>query len=182
LNEAIAQTLDAVNWEALEDDPTPEEQRTACEEAIKEAERERKKLAARRRRVWPWRPHRALNERLGAVAKRLQSLQAELKASAHEEKEAKARSKREREALEEAWRMVAEADGRDRFNKLVPDIRTRLCEQWHACEMIKQYQDETALTMAIGDVLMSLGAAVPVATVAALVVKIGVKKFCNCSA
>jgi hypothetical protein len=54
--------------------------------------------------------------------------------------------------------------------------------QWHACEMIKQYQDETALTMAIGDVLMTLGAAVPVATVATLVVKIGVKKFCNCPA
>jgi hypothetical protein len=44
------------------------------------------------------------------------------------------------------------------------------------------YEDETALTMAIGDALMTLGSALPIATLAVLVVKIGVKKFCNCSA
>jgi hypothetical protein len=38
--------------------------------------------------------------------------------------------------------------------------------------MIKQYRDETSLPMAVGDVLMALGAAVPVATVAVLGVKI----------
>ena len=44
------------------------------------------------------------------------------------------------------------------------------------------YEDETALTMAIGDALMTLGSALPIATLAVLVVKIGVKKFCNCPA
>jgi hypothetical protein len=36
--------------------------------------------------------------------------------------------------------------------------------------------------MAIGDVLMTLSATLPVATLAVLVVKIAVKKFCNCPA
>jgi hypothetical protein len=88
----------------------------------------------------------------------------------------------DRGALDEAKRMLAEADGRDKFNRLVPDIRTRICTEWHACEAIKQYQDETALTMAIGDVLMTLGAALPIATVATLVVRFGIKKLCDCPA
>ena len=77
--------------------------------------------------------------------------------------------------------MLVEADGRAKFNQLVPDIRARLCEQWHACEQVKRYEDETALTMAIADV-MTISATLPIATVAVLVVKIGVKKFCNCPA
>jgi hypothetical protein len=36
--------------------------------------------------------------------------------------------------------------------------------------------------MAIGDVLMTLGSTLPVASLAVLVVKIGIKKFCNCAA
>ena len=34
--------------------------------------------------------------------------------------------------------------------------------------------------MAIGDVLMTLASTLPVATLAVLVVKSGVKKLCNC--
>ena len=44
------------------------------------------------------------------------------------------------------------------------------------------YEDETALTTAIGDVLMTLGSTLPIATLVVSVVKIGVKEFCNCPA
>jgi hypothetical protein len=52
----------------------------------------------------------------------------------------------------------------------LPDIRTRLCSQWHACEQVKRYEDEMALTMAIGYVLMALSSTLLVATLAVLVV------------
>jgi hypothetical protein len=71
-------------------------------------------------------------------------------------------------------RMIDEEEGRAKFNALVPDIRTRLCTQWHACEQVKRYEDEASLAMAIGDVLMTQSSTLPVATLAVLVVKIGV--------
>ena len=36
--------------------------------------------------------------------------------------------------------------------------------------------------MAVGDVLMTLSSTVPVATLAVIVVRIGIKRFCNCPA
>ena len=123
-----------------------------------------------------------LNERFRIAGRRIEVLRRELAAPEVEEKQAAERARPEWEALEKARRMVAEVDGRAKFNELVPDIRTFLCAQWHACEQVKKYEDETALTMAIGDVLMTLSSTLPVATLAVLVVKIGVRKFCNCPA
>jgi hypothetical protein len=178
LHESIAQTLETVASASLDESPTPHERRIASEDQLSELEAVHDRVMGRRR-LWPSQEHRDAQKKF---AQRMQCLRQEIEQLKVEEKQAAERSRNEWAALEEAKRMVAEADGRAKFNKLVPDIRTRLCAQWHACEQVKRYEDETALTMAIGDVLMTLSSTLPVATLAVLVVKIGVKKFCNCPA
>src|SRR5262245_23417292 len=74
----------------------------------------------------------------------------------------------------------ARQEGEERFAGFMPAIKKCLCEQWHACEQRKKYEDEATLAMAIGDVLVTVLTSAPVITVSALIVKIGVKKFCDC--
>jgi hypothetical protein len=180
VNMAMAQTLEALSREALEDVTTAYEESIRCEREISKLYRRQVKLEARRRRAILSKTQRKRDEQLAEVADRIEDLRRELKHLAIEQSKMIGDTNKEWRGLNEARDLLAEADGRDRFNKLVPGIRTRLCEQWHACEMIKQYQDETALAVAIGDVLVSLGG--PVTTIAALVVRIGIKRFCNCPA
>jgi hypothetical protein len=182
LNDAIAQTLQQLSWEALEDTPTPYSKRIVRERELEELEREHDELAGRRWRVVLPKSRSALDERLVVVGRRVDTLRQEIAALVREEEEATERARGPWRALNEAKRMLAEEEGRAKFKRLEPDIRSRLCGQWRACEQVKRYEDETALAMAMGDVLMTLGSSVPVATLAALVVKIGVKKFCNCPA
>ena len=74
-----------------------------------------------------------------------------------------------------------ENSGRKQFAAINPLIRSALCEQWHACEKVKLYEDQTQLAMAVGDVLAATLSGLPIATISALVVKLGLKKFCNCT-
>ena len=181
LNEDLAQTLEVVAGEALEDVLSPHNKRMSCVECIAKLNEERRELEARRYRVSD-QERRAIDGRLRTLADQLRHLDEENDRLRLEQHEATLRYWGELRHLDEAVRLVVEADGRAKFNALVPDIRTRLCTQWHACEQVKKYEDEAALMMAIGDVLMTLSATLPVATLAVLVVKIGVKKFCNCPA
>ena len=152
---------------ALSDDPEAE---------LPEAELRKAKKAhavASRRLRWAWRRKtkdrlRVEIERLAAEITRLKLVVAEETLQARLRKEAA-----EREFAEQ---------GRSIFQGLIPDIRSALCEQWHACEKIKRYEDQTSLGMAVADVLATVVTAAPVATVSALVVKMGLKKFCNCHA
>jgi hypothetical protein len=70
--------------------------------------------------------------------------------------------------------------GRREFASLQGAIRVALCNQWHACEKVKLYEDEAQLAIAVADALSAVLSGLPVATVSALVVKIGVKRFCAC--
>lgn len=182
LNDTFAQTLEVLALDPMDDVPTAEENRAMCEYEVSQLQREHEKLTEQVRRSWFPQRRRALGTQLVDIGRHLDRRRKELPALQTAEREAAERSHQEWQALEEAKRLVAEGDGRAQFNELEPDIRRRLCAQWRACEQVKRYEDETALTMAIGDVLMTVGSAVPVATLAVLVMKIGVKKFCNCPA
>jgi len=179
MNDSIAETLYSLATELQADVPTAYENRVECEERIREIELEHRELTNTLRDLRPnmrgW-----VSEKLIELEAQLENLRAKLEELKNEEWVVVERTRPDWVALEDAKRLVAEADGRAKFNALVPDIRTRLCAQWHACEQVKKYEDEAALTMAIGDVLMTLSSTLPVATLAVLVVKIGVKKFCNC--
>src|SRR5262245_29760125 len=50
----------------------------------------------------------------------------------------------------------SEERGRRIFASLIPSIKQALCQQWRACEETKKYDDEAALAMAIGDVLVTV--------------------------
>jgi len=174
MNEAIAATLESMPPELQIQEPTTADRRRVCLSALAAA-RYREMLIKMQQLTSPTVDN---VEELEHLAKYIHGLSDDLDVLLREEE----RSRAEWGALEEAKRMVAESDGRAKFNQLVPDIRTRLCEQWQACEQVKRYEDETALTMAIADVLMTISATLPMATIAVLVVKIGVRKFCNCPA
>jgi len=180
LNDAIAQTLQQLSFEALEDAPTPYSKRIVRERELEQLQRESNQLRARRWRVVLPKTRRVLDERLVVIGLRTDTLRQEIAALVREEEEATERARGPWRALNDAKRMLAEEDGRAKFKQLEPDIRSRLCGRWRACEQVKQFEDEVALTMAIGDVLMTLGATLLIASISVLVVKIGVKKFCNC--
>jgi hypothetical protein len=180
LNDAMGQTLQQLSLEALEETPTTYSKRIVRERELKELERERKLLTGRRWRVVLPKTRRELDERLLVVERLADTLRQEIALFVREEEEATERARAPWRALNDAKRMLAEEGGRAKFKQLEPDIRSRLCGQWRACEQVKKFEDEVALTMAIGDVLMTLGATLPIASISALVVKIGVKKFCNC--
>jgi hypothetical protein len=179
LNEDLAQTLETVAHEALEDVLSPHDKRMSCVKSKGTLYEEQRELEARQYSVSD-QERRSIEGRLRTIADQLRHLDEENDRLRREEYEAKTKYWDELGCLNEARQMMAEADGRAKFNALVPDIRTRLCTQWHACEQVKKYDDETALTMAIADALLTLSSTLPFATLAVLVVKIGVKKFCNC--
>lgn len=180
LNDAFADTLERMSRDVLEDIRTAFEKRVDSEAQLRTLGDERKRLEAPRWIFFSAAKRGADAERLRVVRRSIREHRQLVKLLAREEAAARKRSEAEWAALNEAKCMVAEEHGRAKFRELEPDIRTRLCEQWRACEQVKKFEDEVALTMAIGDVLMTLGATLPIASISVLVVKIGVKKFCNC--
>jgi|SoiMethySBSTD1v2_1073268.scaffolds.fasta_scaffold81089_4 formate-dependent nitrite reductase membrane component NrfD len=72
------------------------------------------------------------------------------------------------------------ATGRAKFESMLPIVKAQLCDEWGACEKVRKYEDPTQLAMVMGDVLASTITGVPVATVSALVVKMGIKRLCAC--
>ena len=72
------------------------------------------------------------------------------------------------------------ATGRAKFEAMLPSIKSRLCNEWGACEKVRQYEDPTQLAMVLGDVLAATITGVPVATVSALIVRMGIKRVCAC--
>ena len=70
--------------------------------------------------------------------------------------------------------------GRKAFEKMRPSVRKCLCERWRACEQMRLHADQTTLGLAIADALAADPTLVPADMLAALVVKVGIRKFCNC--
>ncbi|NOT70618.1 MAG: hypothetical protein HOP09_04805 [Hyphomicrobium sp.] len=74
-----------------------------------------------------------------------------------------------------------ENGGRKVFEHLLPKLRKLICEDWKACEQADRYGDEVSLVVAISDTIITNKVApLPAATLAVLVTRIGVKRFCAC--
>jgi hypothetical protein len=72
--------------------------------------------------------------------------------------------------------------GQKIFNKLHGALKEKLCTDWKACEKMKseQFKDGTSLAVAIGDVISAAAMHMPPFVIAALIIKIGVRHFCDC--
>lgn len=71
--------------------------------------------------------------------------------------------------------------GRRLFQDNRSAISQVLCDNWNACEKLKHMQaDDKQLALIVADVFSAASIGLPVATASVLVVKIGVRKFCDC--
>lgn len=72
--------------------------------------------------------------------------------------------------------------GKRLFESMQSSIRARLCEEWALCAKIDHpsFKDATNIVVVIGDVLSTTISGIPPFLVASLLVKIGLRKFCEC--
>lgn len=77
------------------------------------------------------------------------------------------------------------ATGKRVFERVLPDIRRALCDEWKLCDRLaaeERFKDEVQLAAAITDVIIAsvAGLGLPVIVISVLVVKIGVRRLCGC--
>jgi hypothetical protein len=76
-----------------------------------------------------------------------------------------------------------ETSGRQVFAHLLPDITRVVCDQWGACEKLGEFTNEAAFGTAMAGALLAekvAPTAFPIATIAVLTMRIGIKKLCKC--
>ena len=74
------------------------------------------------------------------------------------------------------------ARGQDLLEELKPAIQASLCSAWHLCEKIpdETYIDEVELIATIADVISPVVHDIPATLIATILVKLGIRKFCEC--
>ena len=72
--------------------------------------------------------------------------------------------------------------GRKYFGKLESSLRKQVCVDWKYCEKKKDrnYQDASAIVIAIADTIAAGVLGVPAVVVAAILAKRGLDAFCQC--
>ena len=72
--------------------------------------------------------------------------------------------------------------GKKTFKSMEKQLHKKLCKQWKLCKRIDDptFEDTTKLIVLIGDVIATPAVGVPPFLIASIVVKIGVREFCNC--
>ena len=72
--------------------------------------------------------------------------------------------------------------GKQAFEERKPMLRTTLCDEWKLCEKMRDpsFEDTVRLISTIGDVIALHTGGIPPFLVGSLLIKIGVRKFCNC--
>ena len=72
--------------------------------------------------------------------------------------------------------------GKKEFEKRTVTLRERLCKEWNLCAKIKDpsVDDAVKLVVTIGDVIAIHTGGIPPFLVSSLLVKIGLRRFCNC--
>lgn len=72
--------------------------------------------------------------------------------------------------------------GKKIYRDLKVKIYDEICIKWKLCKRIKNYDDKTTFLLALAGILTNLtGKTVNSLTLAALLFKKGIKKFCKCS-
>jgi hypothetical protein len=76
----------------------------------------------------------------------------------------------------------ARKQGRRTFERMWGPLRQRICIEWRYCEKKAAglFADTLTLTAAIADIIVTIVGGIPAGTVAALVVKLGVHRLCEC--
>ena len=72
--------------------------------------------------------------------------------------------------------------GKNIFDELKRGLYEKVCVEWEYCKKksLDQYQDPVVLVSAIGDVVSTAITGIPPFVVSALLVKIGLSRFCEC--
>ena len=72
--------------------------------------------------------------------------------------------------------------GKDYFHSIHDRLTTTICHDWDMCTKISdpRWQDSVQLTSVIGDLISTIAVGVPPLTISSLIIKIGVRTFCNC--
>ncbi len=73
-------------------------------------------------------------------------------------------------------------EGRRVFETLRAPLFEKVCVEWHFCEHkdTPMFSDTTTLICAIADAILGLSGHVPSTTIAVLLFKFGLAKFCQC--
>ena len=88
---------------------------------------------------------------------------------------------RDEQRLESLSNVVAR--GKELFQSFEAKLRKAICEDWNYCEKMKkeQFKDATTLATAIADLISGLFLGVSPFTIAAILTKIGLDRFCECA-
>lgn len=71
--------------------------------------------------------------------------------------------------------------GKEWFEEQKNLLRTKLCSEWRITDKMnhKKFEDKITLASAIAAVLSPLGLVIPSIIIAVLIIKIGIRNFCN---
>lgn len=72
--------------------------------------------------------------------------------------------------------------GRTWFEAARGSLERQLCEEWQMCRMLgkPEFDDATNLVIVIGDAIATTVTGVPPVLIAAIIARIGVRRFCDC--
>lgn len=72
--------------------------------------------------------------------------------------------------------------GRTWFEAIRGSLEQKLCDEWRMCRTIgrPEFADAAALVVVIGDAIATTVAGVPPVLVATIIVRMGVRRFCDC--
>lgn len=76
----------------------------------------------------------------------------------------------------------AREEGRRAFERLSGPLHRKLCVEWRFCDKRNndQLSDRVSLAAGVADVIVTVLGGIPAGTVAAILVKQGLSKFCAC--
>lgn len=76
----------------------------------------------------------------------------------------------------------ARARGQQILEQLSGVLRSRICDDWRYCERrsTEGFRDDATLAVAVADVILGVVGALPVGTIAVLLVKRGLSTLCSC--
>ena len=75
-----------------------------------------------------------------------------------------------------------EEAGRTWFAAMRPRLEQKVCIEWQICERIDDpdFEDAAKVVVVLGDALTTVVAGVPPVLVSSIIVRIGLRRFCNC--
>jgi hypothetical protein len=73
--------------------------------------------------------------------------------------------------------------GRRWFAALRPRLEQKLCDEWQMCKKIDDpdFEDAAKVVVILGDALATVVAGVPPVLVSSIIVRIGLRRFCDCT-